>query len=151
MSNVKIQTELRDKEDKLIKKYSLWSKLILLISIVFIVWIVVVFMGILFWESGPSWAAFSLDIWLIILSAVFGLFIILELVFYMHYSSVRNKRIILETPKPEYIDGKLVVIFTNPKGLEGGIFSKTYIGIDNKKVLRLRTLLIPPEDLWQRE
>ena len=39
MSEVKIQTELRDKEDRLIKRYSLWSKLILLISIVLIVWI----------------------------------------------------------------------------------------------------------------
>ena len=150
MSEVKIQTELRDKEDRLIKRYSLWSKLILLISIVLIVWILVVFMGILFWESGPNWAVISLDLWLIVLSVIFALFIILELVFYMHYNSVRDKRIILETPKPEYIDGKLVVIFTHPAGIEGGIFSKTYINIDKKSVLRLRTLLIPPEDLWKK-
>ena len=32
--------------------------------------------------------------------------------------------------------------------MEGGIFSKTYIHINDKTILRLRTLMIPPEDLW---
>ena len=42
-------------------------------------------------------------------------------------------------------------IFLLILGVEGGIFSKTYIEIDNKNVLRLRTLIIPPEELWVKK
>jgi len=51
----------------------------------------------------------------------------------------------------EYINGKKIHIYTSPKGTEGGIFSKTYIEIDEHNLLRLRTLMIPPGELWGKE
>ena len=51
---------------------------------------------------------------------------------------------------PEFIDGKYIHVFTYPKAMEGGIFSKTYIEIDTENVLRLRTLIIPPNELWSK-
>ena len=78
-------------------------------------------------------------------------FILLELIFYLHFSSVSKKTFEVEKPKQEFIDGKKVHVFTHPKGIEGGIFSKTYIEIDEKNVLRLRTPMIPPEKLWDKK
>ncbi len=40
---------------------------------------------------------------------------------------------------------------TYPEGVEGGIFSKTYVGIDEHNVLRLRTLMVPPDELWSQK
>jgi hypothetical protein len=53
--------------------------------------------------------------------------------------------------KPEFIDGKYVHVFTYPKGIEGGIFSKTYIEIDTENVLRLRILIASPNELWSNK
>lgn len=148
MSETQIQVELRNVEDKLRGRYSLLSKLFLLITILLIICVIIVFLGITFLEFGHNWALFGLEGWIIALCALFGVFIIFELVFYSHFSSVENKRIELEKPKPAFINGKRVYVYTHPKGKEGGIFSKTYIDIDEHSVLRLRSLMIPPEELW---
>lgn len=148
MSKTQKQTELRDIEDKLSKRYSLFSKLILLIAILLIICVVFVFIGITSLGYGHDWALLNLEGWIIALSVLFVIFIIFELIFYSHFSSVRNKRIELKKPKKEFINGKRVIVFTYPKGKEGGIFSKTYIDIDEHSVLRLRSLMIPPEELW---
>jgi len=147
MSKPQKQTELRNIENKLTGKYSLLSKLFLFIAILLIIWIIIVFAGISYLGYGHDWAGLGLEGWIIALCALFGVFIILELIFYSHFSSVKDKRIELEKPKSEFINGKRVYVYTYPKE-EGGIFSKTYIEIDEHSVLRLRSLMIPPEDLW---
>jgi len=76
------------------------------------------------------------------------IFIILELFFYFSLSGVQNKIKGLERPKPEFVDSKKIYAFTLPKAAEGGVFSKTYIEIDEHSTLRLRTLIIPPEEIW---
>ena len=122
-------------------------KLFLLITFLLIICVAIVFLGITL-GSGHNWALFGIDTWIIALCAIFGFFIILELIFFFHFLSVRNKTIELQKPKKEFIDGKRVYVFTYPKGKEGGIFSKTYIEIDDDNILRLRSLMIPPKDLW---
>jgi len=148
MSETQNKTELRTAENKLSNRYSLLSKILFLITIILIIWIVVLFVGISSLGLGYNWAGMSLEGWIIALCAIFGVFIIFELIFYMHYSSVKDKRAELEQPKAEFMDGRRVYIYTHPKGKEGGIFSKTYVEIDETTVLRLRTLMIPPEELW---
>ena len=37
---------------------------------------------------------------------------------------------------------------TYPKGIEGGVFSKTYVELDNHNIVRLRALMIHPGELW---
>ena len=143
-------TELRNIESRLIRRYSKLIKLFLLITILFIICISIVFVGITL-GFAHNWALLGIDTWIIAIIAIFGFFIILELIFFFHFSSVRNKTIELQKPKKEFIDGKRVYVFTYPKGKEGGIFSKTYIDIDNDNILRLRSLMIPPEDLWRKK
>jgi len=148
MSKPPIQIEMRNTEAKLLDKYFLWSKLFILLIILFIVILSIVVIGVYIFGYGHTWALFSLDAWIILLCLLCVIFIVLEFVFYYHFSSVRAKRVELERPKPEFIDGKKVFIFTFPKGAEGGVFSKTYVEIDNKNILRIRSLIVPPDELW---
>lgn len=139
--------ELRGLEDKLVGKYSRLTKLFLVITILFILLIAVAFLGIAGFGYGYNWMLVSLEGWIIIISALIAIFIILELLFYSRFSAVRNKIKELEKPKPEFVDNKKIYAYTIPKGVEGGVFSKTYIEIDEHSVLRLRTLIIPPEEI----
>jgi hypothetical protein len=150
MTNAQIVAKLRGEEEILSTRYSKLSKLFIFLSLFLLIWIIILFIGIVF-EYGHTWAALSFNGWILFVSILFVIFIILELVFYFHFSSVFEKRIKLEKPKPEFINGKKVYIFTYPEGMDGGIFSKTYIQIDENTVLRLRNLMIPPEDLWQKK
>jgi hypothetical protein len=147
MSESEIQVELRNFEAKLQDRYSLFSKLFVLITIVLIILVLAVFLGIIVYENGYNWAGLSLEGWILGVCLIVSIFIILELVLYYHYNSVKHKRIGLEKPKPEFIDGRRIFVYTFPKGVEGGIFSKTYIEIDNNNVIRLRVLMIPPNEL----
>jgi hypothetical protein len=78
---------------------------------------------------------------------VIVIFVIFELLFYFHFNNIRDKRIELEKPKPEFKNGKRVYVYTFPGGVEGGIFAKTYVDIDDQCTLRIKTLLVTPKDL----
>lgn len=142
--------DLVEIEKKLSAKYSILSKIFFIITIFFIIWIVVVITGIIF-EFGPTWTLLTLDNWVYALSVLIGIFVILDLIFYLHFISLRNKRIEKEKPVPEFHEGNRLYIYTHPKDAEGGIFSKTYIKIGENSILRIRTLMIPPSDLWSKK
>jgi len=148
MSKPQIQVEMRNKENMLINRYNKLIKLFFILMILIIILVVIVYSGIAVFGQGYNWALITLQGWLIVATVIIGIFIFLEIIFYIHFTSLRDKRIDFEKPKPEFIEGKRVYIYTHPNGVEGGIFSKTYIQIDNHNVLRLRTLVIPPEELW---
>jgi len=151
MHKAQINQELRAKESALRLKYSKISILLLLIAIVFILLIVVVFLGTTVLNYGYNWALIPLGNWLYILSGFLAIIILLNLYFYFHFTKTMKTRIEEEKPKPEYINGKMVHEFTHQTGKEGGIFSKTYIQIDKHHILRLRSIMIQPEDLWNRK
>ena len=151
MFKSQIDTELRSVADKLRSRYLLISKLIIIIAFLLTVLIIIVFLGINSLGYGYNWAGLDLGGWVIGVSLIFAFFIILELIFFFHYSIARTHRSEAEKPKKEFINGKRIFIYTFPKGKEGGIFSKTYIEIDVNNVLRLRALMISPEDLWTKK
>ena len=151
MSEALINQELRAKEDTLRGRYSKLSFLFLLIGIISVLAAVVVFLGVIIWDYGYNWAGAPLGTWFSVVSGFLVFIILLNLLFYFHFSKTKDNRIKAEQPKPEYINGKRVHIFTHPKGKEGGIFSKTYIEIDKHHILRLRSLMIAPEDLWGKK
>jgi hypothetical protein len=47
-----------------------------------------------------------------------------------------------------YIQGKQVHNYTVPLDAKGGIFSKTFILIDEDSILNVRYQMIPSDDLW---
>jgi hypothetical protein len=148
MSEVQNNFEMRRFEFKLQRKYTRLSILFLLLGIVLFFWVVMVYLGILFWDYGHNWAGFNLEEWVIIASILIAIFIIIQLILYKRFSSAKYITKTADTSGPNFIDGKRVINYTYPKGMEGGIFSKTYLHVDEKMILRLRTLMIPPEDLW---
>lgn len=144
-------SELSKVEDKLKARYSTLSKVFLVIAILFILWIVIVVLGIYLLGLGYNWALLTLDNWIYVLCALIGFFVVLEIIFYLQYNVARKKRLEAEKPEPEFCKGKRLYVYTYPKGAEGGIYSKTYIKIDENSVLRLRALMVPPQDLWGKK
>jgi hypothetical protein len=135
MTKPQIQTEMRTNEHKLLGKYSFWSRLFILIIILLIIVLSIVFLGMYIFGYAYNWALLSLDVWIIVISLLCIIFILLELFFYYNFSSIVAKRIELH-------------IYTHPKGAEGGVFGKTYIELDKKNILRIRSLIVPPDELW---
>jgi len=140
--------EISQVEDKLKARYSTLSKVFVAISIFFIIWLVVIVLGIYLLGQGYNWALISLEGWIYVLCALIGFFVLLEIIFYLHYNGVKKRRLDAEKPEPEFAQGKRLHVYTHPKGAEGGIYSKTYIKIDENNVLRLRTLMVPPQEIW---
>jgi len=126
------------------------SKIFFLLTILYSLWIAVVILGMYYLGLGPNWALLTTEQW--ILSAIFLLSIAigLEIILLLQYTLSHRKRLEPEEPKKhkEYIQGKQVHNYTIPINAKGGIFSKTYILIDEDKVLNLRYQMIPPNELW---
>lgn len=148
MSEVQNNFEMRRFEFKLQKRYTILSILFLLLGIILFLWVVMVYSGILFLDYDHNWAVLNLEEWVIVASIMIAIFIIIQLILYKRFSIAQYKTKATDKPVHDFIDDKRVINYTYPKGMEGGIFSKTYLNIDEKTILRLRTLMIPPEDLW---
>ncbi len=149
MSKGQINHDLRLKEKRMINRYSLLSILLILLTIVCVVLFVVIFMGANIWNYGYNWAVLGFDTWILLLSGLIAFSILLNLILYFHFGNFDKKRKKAERPKPEFIDGKRVHELTFPKGSEGGIFSKTYIKVDENNLLRIRLLMVEPTELWE--
>ncbi len=138
-------------EDTLRVRYAKITKFFLAITFLFILLVVAVGIGIGIFEMKPDWALFILDVWMYIMAALVGILVLLGIIIYLHYSMVKKKRLIEERPKPEFIDGKRLYIYTHPESSNGGIFSKTHIEIDDHGILRIRALMASPGEIWINE
>lgn len=148
---LKFKKNLDNADNKLLVLYARLIKIFLIISILFLIWIVFIILGSFILEFEPNWAILDLNNWILIWCFLIVIFIIFEIALYIHYISSIGKRIEFVETEPEFIFGKRLYIYTFPIGYKGGIFSKTYIQIDKNSVLRLRNLIIPPGDLWNKE
>lgn len=151
MPEVQIKPELREKEEKLRSRYKKLSILLFFISLMLIVLVVIIFLGATIWDYGHNWAGMPVETWMYVLSGFLLVVIAFNLFLYFQFKKTVKNRIEEEKPKPEYINGKRVNVFTHPQGKEGGIFSKTYIEVDKHSILRLRSLMVPPENLWSKK
>lgn len=148
MADIEFKRKLENIEDKLGTRYSRISKIFLIIGILLVLWAAIVFVGARVLNYGYNWAGLSVQDWIIIVAVILVVFIAIDLFMFFHFYSVKNRKKEVEKPKDEFIEGKKVHVFTFPIGMEGGIFSKTYFEVDDNNILRLRTLMIPPEELW---
>jgi hypothetical protein len=134
-------------DETLKRRYLRVSKLILLFAVIYALWVAIIITGTFFLGMGLSWAALTVEQWVLSAIVLFALFIILELLFFLHLQMKRPKKKKKVTPA-QFIKGKRVHSITIPAGAKGGIFSKTYIKIDENSVLNLRYQITPPHDLW---
>jgi len=139
------------KEDILRIRYLKTSKIILLIAVLYSIWIAFIIMSVYFLGFGNKWAFFTMDQWILSNVVLLGVFVGLELIFVLHHYIVKEKRIEREKPIPLYYKGRKLHMYTLPEGSKGGIFSKTFIKIDESKVLNLRYQMMPPNELWGRK
>jgi len=151
MDEIEVKTRLNETEEKLRQRYSRLSKIFLILGFLLVLWVLIVFIGARVLNYGYDWALLPVQNWVLLISIIIVVFIILIIMFFTHYFSVKKKLSSVKTPKVEYVAGKKVHVFTFPPGMEGGIFSKTYIEIDDENILRVRTLMISPEQLWDKK
>lgn len=138
-------------EDILKARYLNISKIVVVLAVIYSLWIVVLILGVYFLGFGNKWVFLTMDQWVISSIIIFAVFIGLEILFIFHHYLVKRKRIEGEKPKPLNFKGRKLHVFTVPKNAKGGIFSKTYIKIDEENILNLRFQMIPPNELWRKE
>ena len=148
---IKIQKKTDGTNNTLEFKYHKLSKLFLIVSILFIIWILFVAIGTFILKMSPNWAFLNLENWITAWCVLTVIFILSEIFFYFQYTSKIDKKWEIDKPEPEFLSGKRVYVYTYPSGAEGGLFSKTYISIDENSVLSLRGLMISQQDLWGKE
>ena len=144
-------SEISKTENKLKARYSTLSKVFLIIAVLSTIWIVIVILGIYLLEFEYNWALLALASWIYVFCALMAFLVVLEIIFYIHYNTINKRRLEAEKPEPEFAKGKRLHTYTHPKGAEGGIYSKTYIMIDENNILRLRTLMISPQEIWGKK
>jgi membrane protein YdbS with pleckstrin-like domain len=139
-------------EEKLKRRYLKASKLLFLFVILYSLWIALVIMGVYFLELGIKWAVFTIEQWILSAIVLVSVVIVLEIIFFLHNALRRKKLVQAEQPQQSvYLHGKQVNSYTIPPGARGGIFSKTFIMIDETRVLNLRYQMIPPNELWKQK
>jgi hypothetical protein len=92
-----------------------------------------------------------MDQWILSSIILYSIFIGLVLLFVLHYFIVKKRQIEREKPKPLFFKGKRLHTYTLPDNSKGGIFSKTFVKIDNDSILSLRYQMIQPRDLWSKK
>jgi FlaA1/EpsC-like NDP-sugar epimerase len=139
-------------EEKLTCRYLKTSKLLFLFTALYSLWIVLVIMGVYFLQLGIKWAVFTIEQWILSAIILISVVIALEIIFLLHDTLTRKKLLKTEqAQQPIYMHGKQVNSYTIPAGAKGGIFSKTFVMIDETHILNLRYQMIPPNNLWKQK
>jgi hypothetical protein len=136
-------------EEKLKQRLLKASKFFLMFTMIYSLWIVLIIIGTYFLQLGNKWAALTVEQWILSAIALISVVIALEVILLLQYTLLRKKQLQPEKQKQHvFLQGKHVHSYTLPIDAKGGIFSKTYILIDENRVLNLRYQMIPPNDLW---
>jgi len=135
---------------KLRKRYITGSIVLLILGILVFAWNLLVAFGVYYLNLGYRWAFLSIDEWMYVGWTVFIVFIFIEIIFFAHYYAQAQKH--KETPmvfQPQQMfKGRKLLVYTYPKGVSGGVFSKTHVKIDDETILNVRIQIIPERELW---
>jgi len=141
--------EVKRDEDILKQRYLKISKIILLLAVIYLSWIIIHILSVYFLGLGNKWAILTMDQWILSSIFVFSICLGLVFVFILHWFIAKKRRLQKEKPKPEYYKGKRLYTYTHPEEGEGGLFSKTFVPIDENTIISLRYQMIPPKELWK--
>jgi hypothetical protein len=144
-----VATEPLWEQEKLQRRYFTASKFFFVVTMIYLLFIALLIIGVYFLQLGNKWAILTIEQWILSAIALLSIVIGLEVVFLLHYTLEQKKHLRPEKPAgPVFLQGKEVFTFSVPQDVKGGIFSKTYILIDENRILHLRYQMIPPKDLW---
>lgn len=135
------------RKDSKTKSYLTWSKLFLIIAVLYTIWVVIVLCGIYFFNLGYRWSFLTIEYWMIGGCILIGLFVCLELIFLIIGYSGKK------APKQQRLtyQGNTLYNFTYPLDVKGGLFSRTYIRLDNNTIIRIRTQMMSADELWNNK
>jgi hypothetical protein len=126
------------------------SMLMLIIAILVTLWISWIIISVYVFSMDNNWAGLSMDHWIIVGIGLITLFIIITLIQNLIPFFIARKKD-KEAHKPTFYQGKRVYEFTFPIESKGGIYSRTYISIDDKNLVNFRYQMILPDDLWKKK
>ena len=135
-------------EGKLKSRYLKIMRVFLILSIIFLIWAVFNIASVYMFGLGNKWAILTMNQWIIAIAILYAIFIVVVLLFIIHIRIIKKRITKKEKPKIVFHKGKKLHIFTQPKSAKGGIFSKTFITIDEENLLSVRFQMIPPQNLW---
>jgi hypothetical protein len=138
-------------EEKLKKRYRKISKGLLILALIYSIWVGFLIASIYILGYGYKWMYFTLDNWVLSNIVLLCILVIFEFLFILHYGVVRKRRYKKETPKPVFHNGKQIHMYTLPEGVQGGIFSKTMIPIDDAMTIVIRYQMLQPQELWKKK
>lgn len=120
----------------------LLSKIFIILSIILVFWVIVLVSGTYLLEQADGWAGLYLVDWVTVVVVVLGVFTVLNIVFLFYPTTIQ----VSQEEKAEFIQGKRVYEYTYPEGERKGVFSKTYVPVDDKTLIRIKTLIISMDE-----
>jgi membrane protein YdbS with pleckstrin-like domain len=128
------------------------SKFFFLLIIIYSLWIALLIVCVYFFLLEDNWAILTVAQWILSAIVLICIAICLEIILVIYFVLSKKKQPQFKKQnQPTLLDGKLVHSYTIPINTKGGIFSKTYILIDEKRILNLRYQMILPSDLWEQK
>ena len=112
----------------------------MILVIILVFWVIVVASGIYLLGQMDGWAGLTLSSWVLLVSILLILFILIDILFLFH-PTFKQSLPIEEGRKLEFIQGKKVYEYIYPEGEKEGVFSKTYVPVDDETLIRIKTLL----------
>ena len=123
----------------------------LILAVIYSILIVFFILRVYFLGFGNKWALLTMDQWIISNIILLGIFFGLNIIFILHHYMVKKKRIEGKKPKPLKFKGKKLHTYTLPTDSKGGIYSKTFVKIDENNILNFRIQMVPPYLLWGKK
>jgi len=132
-----------DREEVFKFKAKKWTRIILIIALLYLIWMVIVFSTIFVLGFSYTWSILTFDTWIMIGIVLYSILITMELVIILYYFYLKREKK-LKAPIFEEVEEKEknIITYTYPKDVEGGVFSSSYVDVDENTTLRLRTLLV---------
>jgi len=128
------------------------AKIFFLFIIIYSLWIALLSISVYFLQLEKKWAILTLEQWILSAIVLIIIAISLESILIIYFIRLQKKQLQLKKQQqPIFLQGKLVQNYTIPINAKGGIFSKTYILIDENRILNLRYQMISPSDLWEEK
>ena len=112
----------------------------MMLTIILVFWVIIVASATYLLDQMDGWALLTFSNWVLTVTILIGIFIVIDLVFLFH-PAFKQIIPIEELGKPEFIEDKKVYEYIYPEGEKEGVFSKTYIPIDDETLIRIKTLL----------
>ncbi len=109
----------------------------MILSIILVLWVVVVTTGTYLLEEEDGWSGLYLSEWVMIVIVLLVVFIVFNAFFLFHPSIVA----VVSERGEEFIQGKRVYEYIYPEGEKEGVFSKTYVPVDDETLVRIKILL----------